>query len=280
MQVEALYLKIQELLDDIYMKAGNMQMEQKALFREIDDRIEESSAFIAEETADWTAEDWKNLFFYYIKNGNLEVDRFVARKLKELCGPEFLRGCIRDHIASLANNVYSTGDKEALYESDVLLTAVKLLNRIKEGGADQEVSEAFSVCDGTNEHILYELAEYLCRECSDRVSALILDETMDENKLIALLSMFVSQQSKDETIYKAMKQRFKQLPDSSEVKSVFAAIFGDYGEPNAILLLRRYMKSLIAIYNQENGSQEIFSKIMMVSSVIEGLGGSAEDLMP
>ena len=39
----------------------------------------------------------------------------------------FLRSCIRDHIILLENDVYSTGDKEALYGSDVLLTAVKLL---------------------------------------------------------------------------------------------------------------------------------------------------------
>ena len=63
------------------------------------------------------------------------------------------------------------------------------------------------------------------------------------------------------------------------MKSVFAAVFGDYGEPNAILPLRRYMKSLIETYQKEK-DQEIFSKIMMVSSVIEGLGGSTEDLMP
>ena len=39
------------------------------------------------------------------------------------------------------------------------------------------------------------------------------------------------------------------------------------------------MKSLIETYQKEK-DQEIFSKIMMVSSVIEGLGGSTEDLMP
>ena len=279
MQYDAFYQKIQEMLEDIYMKAGNMQLEQKDFFRETDARLEENSAFIAEQTADWTADDWKNLFYCYIKHGNLEVDKFVAQKLAETCGPEFLRSCILDHIILLENYVYSTGDKEALYGSDVLLTAVKLLNRLQEGGADQEILEAFSACAAINEHILYELAEYLCRECANHVRSLILDETLDDDKLIALISMFVSQERRDDETFKAMKQRFKHMPDDHEVKSVFAAVFGDYGEPNAILPLRRYMKSLIETYQKEK-DQEIFSKIMMVSSVIEGLGGSTEDLMP
>lgn len=60
MQYDAFYQKIQEMLEDIYMKAGNMQLEQKDFFRETDARLEENSAFIAEQTADWTADDWKN----------------------------------------------------------------------------------------------------------------------------------------------------------------------------------------------------------------------------
>ena len=75
-----------------------------------------------------------------------------------------------------------------------------------------------------------------------------------------------------------MKQRFKKLSDDSEVKDVFAAVFGDYGDPNAITVLRKFAKNLIAQYN-ESKDRELFSRIMMVISVIEGLGGITDDLM-
>ena len=68
------------------------------------------------------------------------------------------------------------------------------------------------------------------------------------------------------------------LPDNSETKDIFAAIFGDYGEPNAIMVLRKFAKNLIAVY-KENFDRELFSRIMMVMSVIEGLGGLTDDLM-
>lgn len=108
MRYDAFYQEIQKMLEEIYLKAGSMQLEQKAFFREADHKIEENRTFIEEQTADWRAEDWKNLFFYYVENGNPEVDDFVGRKLNETCGPEFLRGCIRSHIGLLENDIYSS----------------------------------------------------------------------------------------------------------------------------------------------------------------------------
>ena len=279
MLYDAFYQEIQKMLEEIYLKAGSMQLEQKEFFREADQKIEENRTFIEEQTADWSAEDWKNLFFYYVENGNPEVDDFVGRKLNETCGPEFLRGCIRSHIGLLENDIYSSGSTEALHGSDLLLAAVKLLNRMGEGGSNQEVMEAFSACSSINEHILYELAEYLCRECGEQVCTLIADDSLEDDKLIALASAFASQGRRDDAMFRAMKQRFKRLPDESEVKALFAAVFGDYGEPNAILPIRKYMKNLIELY-REKKDREIFSKIMMASSVVEGLGGSAQDLLP
>lgn len=130
MRYDAFYQEIQKMLEEIYLKAGSMQLEQKAFFREADHKIEENRTFIEEQTADWRAEDWKNLFFYYVENGNPEVDDFVGRKLNETCGPEFLRGCIRSHIGLLENDIYSSGSAEALRGSDLLFAAVKLLNRM------------------------------------------------------------------------------------------------------------------------------------------------------
>ena len=44
-------------------------------------------------------------------------------------------------------------------------------------------------------------------------------------------------------------------------------------------MLRKFAKTLIAAY-KENSERELFSRIMMVMSVIEGLGGITDDLMP
>lgn len=146
MRYDAFYQEIQKMLEEIYLKAGSMQLEQKAFFREADHKIEENRTFIEEQTADWRAEDWKNLFFYYVENGNPEVDDFVGRKLNETCGPEFLRGCIRSHIGLLENDIYSSGSAEALRGSDLLFAAVKLLNPYGGGRRESGGYGGFSAC--------------------------------------------------------------------------------------------------------------------------------------
>ena len=125
---------------------------------------------------------------------------------------------------------------------------------------------------------MYELAEYVAAQCDSELPGLIKDENIEGDKLVALLSMCVQENKRNDDIYAAMKARFKKLPDESESKDIFAAIFGDYGEPNAIMMLRKFAKSLISSYS-EDGNRETFSRIMMVMSVIEGLGGITDDLM-
>ena len=179
---------------------------------------------------------------------------------------------------SAKESLYSTTDKEALYKSDILLSAVKALNRILSSSAKEEGEQAFRMCNPVNEHILYELAEYVAAQCEDKLPEMISDESIDGDKLVALLSMCIQENKRNDKIYAAMKQRFKKIPDNSETKDIFAAIFGDYGESNAIMMLRKFAKSLIAEYT-EDGNRETFSRIMMVMSVIEGLGGITDDLM-
>ena len=134
------------------------------------------------------------------------------------------------------------------------------------------------MCDIANEHILYDLADGIVLNCGEKLPDMILDESIEGEKLVALLSMCVEENKRGNSIYEAMKKRFKKLPDNSETKDIFAAIFGDFGEPNAIMMLRKFAKTLIAEY-KENSDRELFSRIMMVMSVIEGLGGLTDDLM-
>ena len=203
---------------------------------------------------------------------------FIAAKIESLTNSEYFRNCISENLYVLEKNVYSTTDKDALYKSDILLSAVKALNRIASPSSKAEVERAFRMCDSANEHILYELAEYVAAQCEEKLPDMILDESIEGEKLVALLSMCVEENKRSSEIYEAMKRRFKKLPDNSETKDVFAAIFGDFGEPNAIMMLRKYAKTLIASY-KENNDRELFSRIMMVMSVIEGLGGLTDDLM-
>ena len=84
MRYDAFYQEIQKMLEEIYLKAGSMQLEQKEFFREVDQKIEENRTFIEEQTADWSAEDWKNLFFYYVENGNPEVDDFRTEAERDM----------------------------------------------------------------------------------------------------------------------------------------------------------------------------------------------------
>lgn len=280
MKIEDFSKKIEDLLDDIYQESvENHGMAWKDLHKKIDERIAENSSFINEATADWTVDEWKELYLHQINIGNPDIYSFIASKIEELSQGEYFKKCIADNLDVLKFDVYSCSDKDALYKSDILLSAVKALNRISSPSAKEEVTEAFRICEPVNEHILYELAEYVAAQCENELPALIKDESLEGDKLVALLSMCVQENKRNDDIYSAMKSRFKKLPDDSESKDIFAAIFGDYGEPNAIMMLRKFAKSLISSYS-EDGNRETFSRIMMVMSVIEGLGGITDDLMP
>ena len=280
MKIEDFSKKIEDLLDDIYQESvENHGMAWKDLHKKIDERIAENSSFINEATADWTVDEWKELYLHQINIGNPDIYSFIASKIEELSQGEYFKKCIADNLDVLKFDVYSCSDKDALYKSDILLSAVKALNRISSPSAKEEVTEAFRICEPVNEHILYELAEYVAAQCENQLPALIKDESLEGDKLVALLSMCVQENKRNDDIYSAMKSRFKKLPDDSESKDIFAAIFGDYGEPNAIMMLRKFAKSLISSYG-EDGNRETFSRIMMVMSVIEGLGGITDDLMP
>jgi len=279
MQIEEFSEKIEELVIDIYEESVQNRESAWIVFeKKMDDRFAENKEFIEETTKDWTVEDWKNLFLHQINIGNPDIYAFIAEKIEILTNNEYFRNCISENLSVLEKNVYSTTDKDALYKSDVLLSAVKALNRIGSSSAKAEIEQAFRMCAVANEHILYELAEYVASQCEEKLPEMISDESIEGEKLVALLSMCIETDKRSDKIYEAMKQRFKKLPNDSETKDIFAAIFGDYGEPNAIMMLRKFAKTLIAVY-KENYDRELFSRIMMVMSVIEGLGGLTDDLM-
>lgn len=279
MQIEEFSKQIEDIIIDIYEKSvQNQDSAWKVFYKTIDDRLAGKQSFIDEATKDWTAEEWKQLFLYQIKIGNLDMYAFIAAKIESLTNGEYFRSCISENMHVLEKNVYYTEDKDALYKSDILLSAVKALNRIESSSAKEEIEKAFRMCDIANEHILYDLADGIVLNCGEKLPDMILDESIEGEKLVALLSMCVEENKRSSDIYEAMKKRFKKLPDNSETKDIFAAIFGDFGEPNAIMMLRKFAKTLIAEY-KENSDRELFSRIMMVMSVIEGLGGLTDDLM-
>lgn len=281
MDCNAFYDKIKHMLAHNYEELELCPVSEYGRIREqIDQEFQEHREELETDTQDWDTEDWKALFFFYVKHGDIQPEPYVTKKILEKCGVEFAREQIAENTPPLEEDVYYTDDKDALYRSDVLLAAVRMLNRTEQGGADREVLQAFSVCKETNEHILYDLAEYICRECPAAVPEIILKEDIGDEKLLTIVSMAVEDKRIDAGIYLAMKSRFKKMPDQNEAKSVFAAIFGDHGDPKAIPMLRKYMKDLVAIYNEEDHSQLAFQRIITVSSVIEGLGGSTDDLMP
>ena len=279
MQIEEFSKQIEELVKDIYEESvQNQESAWKVFYKKIDDRFAENQAFIDEATKDWTLDEWKQLFLHQINIGNPDMYAFIAAKIESLTNGEYFRNCISENMYVLEKNVYYTEDKDALYKSDILLSAVKALNRIESSSAKEEIEKAFRMCDIANEHILYDLADGIVLNCGEKLPEMILDESIEGEKLVALLSMCVEENKRSNSIYEAMKKRFKKLPDNSETKDIFAAIFGDFGEPNAIMMLRKFAKTLIAAY-KENGDRELFSRIMMVMSVIEGLGGLTDDLM-
>lgn len=246
--------------------------------RKADERIEARISEIQNDTADWGSEQWSALFYCHIDHGDPEISAYIIKRIAEACGEGFFAERIRENSECLREDVYSNGDdKNALKASDTLFTAVKALNHVDLGGADDAVIAAFDMCNPVNDHIAHALAEYISRECAGKICEYIADENFSFDKLTTLLSMYVSQKKRDDKIYQALKNKFKMLPDGSADKSMFALILGDYGEPNAILVLRKYIKKLLGIY-ADNHDKELFSNIMMISSAIEALGGAADDL--
>ena len=198
---------------------------------------------------------------------------YIIKKITENCGDGFFARVISENTETIRNDVYaSPADKEALRSSDALLTATDALNHIKTGGADEAVIGAFEACATANDHILY-----IARECEDKIVDYLENDACEPHKLTELVSEYTISGRKNMRVYDAIKKRFKSMPDESDTKLHFALMLGDYGEPNAILILRKYAKKLIEKYN-ENRDRELFSNIMMISSAVESLGGSTEDL--
>lgn len=261
------------------LSIGNTQTAWDEYYDTIDKKIEENLDEYYADTADWTLEDWKEFFYYENKFGDPVLFKFAAKKIDQLSNGEFFINCIKDNAPVLVNNIYYTSDKEALVKSDIVLSAVKICIRIEKDDAKEAILEAFNLCDPVNENVLYQLAEYIAKYCKAEIPALILDDKVYGDKLIALLSLCIETNQKSDEIYSAMKKRFKNTPDDDENKDLFVALFGDYGEPNAIMMIRKYAKKLIEGYT-ETGDRERFTRIMMVASVIEGLGGRTDDIMP
>lgn len=272
--------KINTMIDKVFdMSIGNTQTAWTKYYDEVDRIINENIDEINNDTADWTVKEWEDFFHYENESGDPALYKFAALKLEELSGGEFFKKCIKDNSPVLINNVYYTSDNTALKRSDILSAAVKICNRIEKKDVKDEIFEAFKMCDPVNEHILYDLAEYIAKFCKDEIPGIILDEGVYGDKLIAILSLCIETNQKSDEIYAAMKTRFKNTPDDDENKDLFVAMFGDYGEPNAIAMIRKYAKKLIENYTA-TGDRERFTRIMMVASVIEGLGGRTDDIMP
>lgn len=234
---------------------------------------------IEEGTADWDRAEWEKLFYQYTDNCDIEIFAYMAEKIIEACGEDFLARCIEENIEFIENNVYfNTNSEHILRQSDILFTAVKLLNRLNRGGVDKYISEAFERCAAANEHIIEVLAEYIARECINKVPEYISNENFDDEKTCTLINIVIKNKAVNDDIYQAIKKRFKSMPDDSEYKLLLTGLLSDYGNPNAILMMRRYAKSLAAIYDK-NHDKELFTNIMLVLSNIESLGGLTDDII-
>lgn len=285
MNSSELYDKLVVLSGDAFIgsEAGNKiiddAVEYSDYIQKVDAIIERAVPEIQNETADWESGQWEELFYLYIDAGDPEISAYIINRIAEACGDDFFAKRIEENAECLRNDVYSNSDdKKALRESDILFAAVKSLNHIKANSANDAVIKAFDICNPVNDHIVYELSEYISRACTDKIPGYIEDTELSFDKMSTLLSMYVSQDKREDAIYQAIKRRFKAMSDGSDDKNMVAMILGDYGEPNAILILRKYVKKLMDIY-MKNQDRELFSNIMMISSAIEALGGSADDLL-
>ena len=201
MTVEEFFYKIDNIVVSAYQERAFSNNDWEENIRLANEKLASESDFINEATADWTVEDWKNLFRCQINHGDPEIYGFVAEKIMDLTSGEFFRECIKENTELLMQDVYTSSDKDVLYRSDVLHGAVKALNCISSGTANSEVLAAFDACASTNEHILYDLAKYAAMHCSEKIPELILNESVDGDKLIALISMCVLYGKRSEEMF-------------------------------------------------------------------------------
>lgn len=280
-----LYEKLSQKNNEAYIEIAGQQheddeyFEYEAFINKAEEKIKELIPEIEEETKDWSSEEWEKLFYTHVDAGDTEILAYISDKIRKACGDDFFALRIKENISVIKDDVYSNSeDKKKLRDSDILFTAVKSLNRMKAGGADSYIIEAFETCAMVNEHITNVLAEYIARECPYKITQYFENGGLEFEKLSILLDHYISAGGRDDKLYGAVKKYFKALPNDSEDKIMLALILGDYGNPNSIPMLRSFAKKLIDKY-VENNDKELFSQIMMVFSAIEKMGGLTDDLL-
>ncbi|MBR5501380.1 MAG: hypothetical protein IKV74_07630, partial [Clostridia bacterium] len=89
---------------------------------------------------------------------------------------------------------------------------------------------------------------------------------------IGLLNYLCESDVRRDTLYGILKRYFKEADDPEE-KQFLGVLLGDYGNPGAILVLRKYLENLVQTVplNMEWCRE--------IASAIYKLGGQYEDIM-
>ncbi len=108
--------------------------------------------------------------------------------------------------------------------------------------------------------------------CPDQLVTFLQSPDWHMGLKIGLLNYICESSVRREGIYRQLKVFFKQAQDAEE-KQFLGVLLGEYGDPNGIPVLRKYLESLVA---QTPINQEACREI---ASAIYKLGGQYEDIM-
>ena len=107
---------------------------------------------------------------------------------------------------------------------------------------------------------------------NERLEQLLTDEIFHRGIQIGLLNYLCESDIRRDTLYGILKRYFKEAQDGEE-KQFLGVLLGDYGNPGAILVLRKYLETLV---RQVPLNMEWCREI---ASAIYKLGGQYEDIM-
>ncbi|MBR5280093.1 MAG: hypothetical protein IKU26_03905 [Clostridia bacterium] len=123
-----------------------------------------------------------------------------------------------------------------------------------------------------HEFVPEKLMKGLLHTKNQQLECFLTTETFHRGIQIGLLNYLCESDIRRDTLYGILKRYFKEAKDAEE-KQFLGVLLGDYGNPGAILVLRKYLESLV---RQMPLNMEWCREI---ASAIYKLGGQYEDIM-
>lgn len=222
-------------------------------------------------TGDWSAEDW----FEILENGTAAGDTVLLLVLAHCLSADrprtlsILRQYLKESLLEVDWD--ASCDPETQAEMLCFAEAAQLM----EAGCPTEFAsfclENLPRLSDDNVYATEMILKGIIHLCPDKLGSILQDPTLNFDLRSSLISYICLSDIRSEEIYMTIKMFFKSTT-VPEDRLLLGVLLGEYGDPRAIPVLRRYLQALLT---DEQTDSAACSEIV---GAIRKLGGQSEDL--